>query len=44
MKKKNTMTFAQRITYFFKHYFLLLLLALACSVMTVMLVALCSIV
>lgn len=42
MKKKNTMTLTQRISHFFKHYFLLLLMALGCSVMTVMLVALCA--
>lgn len=42
MKKKNTMTFGQRVGYFFKHYFLLLLLALGCSVLTIMLVALCA--
>ena len=44
MKKKNTMSFGQRIAYFFKHYFLLLLLAIVCSVLTVMLIALCSVI
>ena len=42
MKKKNTMTFGQKIGYFFRHYFLLLLLALVCGTMTVMLLALCA--
>ena len=40
MKKKNSMTFGQRLTYFFRHYFLLLLLALVCAVMTGLLIAL----
>ena len=43
MKKKNTMTFGQKVGYFFKHYFLLLLLSLCCATLTVMLVALCSV-
>ena len=42
MKKKNTMTFGQKLGYFFRHYFLLLVLALVCATMTVMLVALCA--
>ena len=42
MKKKNSMSFAQRLTYFFKHYFLLLLLALGCSILTVLLLAFCA--
>ena len=42
MKKKNTMTVGQKFAYFFKHYFMLLLLALGCSVLTVMLIALCA--
>ena len=40
MKKKNSMTFGQRLTHFFRHYFLLLLLALGCAAMTVLLIAL----
>ena len=40
MKKKNSMTFGQRLKYFFRHYFLLLLLALGCAAMTVLLIAL----
>ena len=43
MKKKNSMTVGQKISYFFKHYFLLFILALGCSVMTVMLLALCAV-
>ena len=40
MKKKG-MTISQRIGHFFKHYFVLLLLALVCAVLTVLLVAYC---
>ncbi len=39
MKKKKGMTLSQRVAHFFKHYFVLLLLALGCSVMTVLLLA-----
>ena len=42
MKKKNTMTFGQKLGYFFRHYFLLLLLSLVCATMSVMLLALCA--
>ena len=42
MKKKNSMNFGQRVAYFFKHYFLLLVLALASATLTVMLIALCA--
>ena len=42
MKKKNTMTLGQKLSYFFKHYFLLSLLALGCAVLTGLLVALIS--
>ena len=42
MKKKNTMTFGQKIGYFFKHYFFLFLLALICAVMTVLVVSFCA--
>ena len=41
MKKKG-MTTSQKIGHFFKHYFVLLLLALACAVLTVLLLAFCS--
>ena len=41
MKKKG-MTVSQRIQHFFKHYFVLLLLALGCAVLTVVLVAFCA--
>ena len=44
MKKKNSMTFGQRLAYFFKRYFVSLLLAFLCGTLTVMLVALCAIV
>ena len=39
MKKKNTMTFGQKIGHFFKHYFFLFMLALICAAMTVLLIA-----
>ena len=42
MKKKNTMTFGQRVAYFFKHYFLSLILSLVTATLTVMLIALCA--
>ncbi len=42
MKKKKGMTASQRIAHFFKHYFVLLLLALGCSVLTVLLIAFCA--
>ncbi len=42
MKKKKSVPLSQRIAYFFKHYFVLLLLALGCSVLTVLLVAFCA--
>ncbi len=42
MKKKKGMTLSQRLAYFFKHYFLLLLLALGCSVLTVLMISYCA--
>ena len=39
MKKKNTMTFGQRLAHFFKHYTLLLLAAVVCALLTVLLVS-----
>lgn len=42
MKKKRGMTLSQRIGYFFRHYFVLLLLAFVCAVLTVLLVAFCA--
>lgn len=38
MKKKG-MTFAQKLGYFFRHYFLWLALAFGCAALTVLLVA-----
>lgn len=42
MKKKNGMTFSQRLGHFFRHYFVLLLLALGCAALTVLLLAYCA--
>lgn len=42
MKKKRGMSFAKRVSHFFRHYFVLLLLAILCAVLTVVLVAYCS--
>ena len=42
MKNKKGMTAGQKILHFFKHYFVLLLLAMACAVMTVLLVGYCA--
>lgn len=38
MKKKNGLTFGQKLAKFFRHYALLLLAAVVCSVLTVILV------
>ena len=40
--KKRGMNIGQKIGHFFKHYFVLLLLAIACAVMTVLLIGFCS--
>ena len=42
MKKKNVMTFGQKLAHFFKHYFLLFLLAFVCAVLTGLLIAFCA--
>ncbi len=42
MKKKKGMTLSQRFAHFFKHYFVLLLLALACAFLTVLMIAFCA--
>lgn len=42
MKKKKSMAFSQKLGHFFKHYFGLLLLAVACAVLTVLLVSFCA--
>lgn len=39
MKKKKTTPVSQRVAHFFKHYFVLLLLALGCAALTVVLIA-----
>lgn len=44
MKKKSSMTFGQKLAYFFKRYTVSLLLALVCGTLTVMLVALVALV
>lgn len=42
MRKKRGMSIAQKVGHFFRHYFLLLLLAVACAVITVVLIGYCS--
>ncbi len=39
MKKKKGMTLSQKFGHFFRHYFVLLLLAIGCAVVTVLLFA-----
>lgn len=42
MKKRKGMTASERIGHFFKHYFVLLLLAMGCAILTVLLVGFCA--
>lgn len=41
MKKEEKKSVSKRLSYFFKHYFGLLLLAVVCGVLTVLLVTYC---